>query len=911
MAARVVAWERVTRRGTRRLEAKERYLRSDLDDDIISGLVLDTNVFLHEMDLVESISDKIVVTQTAFEEVRHRDRGMTDRLVSLLKKPHVSLFANEHCAGCAVDPKDEESPNDRNDRAIRAAAKYLKSDLVSDDRENRVKFSGKAMSCKELCEHLNLDADLLSSKSGEARSGEADRDNIYRPHAVMSDLVARLSDNFVQGTFRASRTNPFRGVVLLSSSRDDAVFLDSPDAVNRAIDGDVVVVEISPEEDDKQILEEEEEAEEGPRLAAPADQEAKVAGKRSGRVAGVVSRKWRSSYAGSLVGDLFVPVDRRIPKIRIETRRASRFEGMRILVALDEWPASSRYPRGHYVATLGKTGEKEVETKVALHEHDVASEEFSTAVLACLPRVDENNNYVVPDEVVAERRDLRHLLVCSIDPPNCRDIDDALSVVENESTVVVGVHIADVTHFCLPGTALDDEAKRRGTSTYLVDRRLDMLPQLLTEHVCSLKGNVDRLAFSALIELDKATAEVVSCEFVKSVIHSRAALSYHEAQLMISSDDRDPLAQSIRTLALLARKLRAKRMEAGALTLASPQVRFELCNESDSPTDVGSYTLFEANSTVEEFMLLANVCVARRILQDRPAILRHHPPPPQKNFDSLNLKLEYLQKPLLDVSSSKTLAESLDRVGKDLDQLVRIAATRCMAPAKYFKSSDSTDWLHYGLAAQVYTHFTSPIRRYADVIAHRQLFAVVTSNQIRDDDLSNTCNHLNSKNANAQYAARDSIKLYTTLYFKDKPPTQETAHVVDILASSKEGDSTIKLVVLLPRYGLEANVKLDSTDDGAKSAAVVHAKKDEQILAVKLLSGKGEIIKVFDSITVQIAVQRDNLDDGLIQVTMVSPVVTTAKSEDVVVADNEEEDEAARTLRPKKKKRKKTSGAKK
>ena len=197
-----------------------------------------------------------------------------------------------------------------------------------------------------------------------------------------------------------------------------------------------------------------------------------------------------------------------------------------------------------------------------------------------------------------------------------------------DGTLECGVHIADVTHFVKPGSAIDLEAADRSTSTYLVDRRLDMLPGLLTTHLCSLRGNIDRFAFSVVWKLDPQTLEVKKVDFHKSVIHSRAALTYDQAQMMLDdSSATGDVPDAVRLLNRVATTLRSRRMEAGALTLASPEVRFKLDGESQDPTDVKMYELKQANALVEEFMLFANITVARRIVDVFPryALLRHAP----------------------------------------------------------------------------------------------------------------------------------------------------------------------------------------------------------------------------------------------------------------------------------------------
>jgi exosome complex exonuclease DIS3/RRP44 len=311
--------------------------------------------------------------------------------------------------------------------------------------------------------------------------------------------------------------------------------------------------------------------------------------------------------------------------------------------------------------------------------------------------------------------------------------------------------VLTLQHYVKAGTAIDLEAARRSTSTYLVNRRLDMLPSLLTTDLCSLKGNVDRYAFSVLFEVT-SSADIVDVQFKRSLIHSIGALTYQQAQTMIDQpeDPEDKQATAVKSLAKLARQFRQRRIEAGALTLASPEVKFVLDSESLNPTDVQAYAMLEANSVVEEMMLLANskwviftlswwnvriegseeyarhrlkrapltllhfyfvVTVSKKILRHYPtlSVLRRHPAPNRSMFNDLISKARSRGWEIR-IDDSKQLADSLDEA-QDLsdpfvNKLLRILSTRCMSPAQYFCSGEfrPTEWHHYGLAAPVYTY---------------------------------------------------------------------------------------------------------------------------------------------------------------------------------------------------------------
>ena len=420
--------------------------------------------------------------------------------------------------------------------------------------------------------------------------------------------------------------------------------------------------------------------------------------------------------------------------------------------------------------------------------------------------------------------------MCSVDPPGCRDIDDALGCeLLPNGNMKVSVHIADVTHFMRAGTPLDLEASRRATSVYLVERRIDMLPKPLTEEICSLRADVERLTFSVQWEMTPE-AEVVNVDFFKALIKSRAALSYGEAQARMDDKNmQDDLTLSLRRLNALAKLLRRKRIEAGALTLASPEVKFEIDRETHDPLDVGMYQVKEANHMVEEFMLLANCAVAEKILSHYPscALLRRHAAPKADAFEPLLAAVRAVGLDP-DTSSSRALADSLiacaagprgaSEVDPYFDKMVRIMATRCMTQAVYLSSGEAAsraEFTHYGLAAPLYTHFTSPIRRYADVMVHRLLSA-----SLNLDPLPNAFHdragarelvaNLNHRHHAAQLAGRASVELHTHIFFKEKRVTVD-ARVIRVLRNG--------VVVFIPKYGIEGPVYFYDDDGAGPSTA--------------------------------------------------------------------------------------------
>lgn len=248
-----------------------------------------------------------------------------------------------------------------------------------------------------------------------------------------------------------------------------------------------------------------------------------------------------------------------MPQSIMKTKNPAALENKRLIVRFSTWKTTSPFPSGQFVKIVGEEGKIGTETNMILHEFNVDTRPFAQKVLDCLPK--EGKNWQISDEEAKRRWDLRHLDVCSVDPPGCKDIDDALHcIVLPNGNYQVGVHIADVTHFVRAGTEIDKEAARRCTTVYMVDRRTDMLPGLLTESLCSLVCHVDRCAFSVLFEIDSKTFETVKVDCGKSIIRSRESLSYYKAQdMMDDPEDKRPLTESLRGLLKIATVLRDRR----------------------------------------------------------------------------------------------------------------------------------------------------------------------------------------------------------------------------------------------------------------------------------------------------------------------------------------------------------------
>lgn len=883
-------------------------------------LLPDTNVVLHQIDFLEDAAiTNVILLQVVLQEVKHQNLGVYRRARDIIgnRDKKFYVFGNEHHRETYVEREGSESSNDRNDRSIRVATKWynqhLSQGLKASTVPKVVLLTNDRDNCKKARE-MGLDAytvysyakSLVSSPSVLDRLANMSSDDtdpslrsnkgqaIFPEHLALSVIQVGLkSGRYLQGTFQASRENHQEGYVNVPSM-EQWVLVQGWDGLNRAVHEDVVAVEMLPEDQwssplgivSKDIAKEEEreeEEEEGKEREEEKEQGSmkeatnKLALKPTGRVVGIIKRSWRP-YCGTLlpvhdanrIHHTFVPADKRIPRIRLETRQAGNLVSKRIIVSIDSWPRSSRLPRGHFVRELGMIGDKETENEVLLIEHDVPHQSFSAAVLSDLP----NLPWVITEDDFKQREDLRHLNVCSVDPPGCTDIDDALHCRELENgTLEVGVHIADVSYFVRPGTALDKEAANRGTTVYLTDKRIDMVPELLSSNLCSLRSGEERFAFSCIWEMT-TEAEIVSTRFTKSVIRSRVALTYAEAQMRIDDLNQcDVITQSLRCLNKLAKILKQRRIEKGALTLASPEVRFEVDSETHDPIDLQSKELRETNSLVEEFMLLANISVASHINGAFPhcAVLRRHPAPPLSNYDIL-IKAGASKGVSIAVESAKALATSLDEATLPeepyFNTMLRIVATRCMMQALYFCSGTlpEEEFHHYGLAMSIYTHFTSPIRRYSDLMVHRLLAVSINADTTYPDLLDKfktqkLCNHLNHRHKMAQYAARASLNLHTHLFFKDRTCVED-GFVLFVRRNA--------LQILLPKYGLENPLFFENSPDtpnvdDQKKLMIVPDDSEPSLVV------EGVKFCLFDKIVVRVSVEKSGLQQSKLTLRLVKP----------------------------------------
>lgn len=868
----------------------------------------------------------VIVPQTVLEEVRNRSYPVYQRLrtIILSEEKRFVVYHNEFNENTYVPRQKDETINDRNDRAIRKFCDWYKKHivecgsnlqvdviLVCNDKLNKEKAIQEGVNALSLTDYIEALpngqalSDLIPS-GADLDYGEEQtiQETSFPEYYPVSRILGGISNgSLYQGVLNISSYNFLEGTVNVGAFKKPLLVIGTKN-LNRAFNGDSVVVEMLPKDkwraptstiveegslnsNDADVEEVEDEvadniisdrerrllAEEANKVTSNKEEHKYV--QPTARVVGIIRRSWRY-YVGHLSPGvaggkeinhlskscLVTLMDKTLPRIRIRTRKFNELLNKRLVLVVDSWPSTSKYPLGHFVRSLGDIESPEAETEALLLEHDVEYRPFSKKVVDCLPK--EGTDWKVPDsldgdEKLKKRKDLRDKCVCSIDPPNCVDIDDALHAKKlPNGNFEVGVHIADVTHFVQANTPLDNEAASRSTSVYLVDKRIDMLPILLSSNLCSLRPEVDRFAFSVIWEVDE-NANIVNVDFMKSVIRSRKAYSYEQAQLDI--DDKlkhDELTESIRILNSLAKKLKEKRLVAGALNLASPEVKVYMDNETSDPGEVEIKKTLETNSLVEEFMLFANISVARKIYDCFPqtAMLRRHAAPPATNFEVLNDMLRVRKNGMsISLDSSRALADSLDRcIEKDdpyFNTLLRIMTTRCMMAAEYFTSGmyGYPDFRHYGLAVDIYTHFTSPIRRYCDVIAHRQLAGAIGYENLdlvhRDKNkMELIVRNMNKRHRNGQFAGRASIEYYVGQVMRENQTSQE-GYVIKCFNNG--------IVVLVPKFGVEGLIKLEMLGD-IKSAEYNEEKYE---LAFTDFGGKRKCIGVFDKVVVEVKSVKD------------------------------------------------------
>ena len=483
------------------------------------------------------------------------------------------------------------------------------------------------------------------------------------------------------------------------------------------------------------------------------------------------------NFAFALLDEKKIHSDVFIPSSNIKDAQ----DGDKVLVKILEWKKQDLSPIGEIKKVLGKPGDHETEIDSILTQNNV-NITFPTEVLEYTKNISES----ISKEEIKKRRDFRNNLTFTIDPIDAKDFDDALSFKKiDKEKYEIGIHIADVSHYVIPGTLLDKEAYSRATSIYLVDRVIPMLPEKLSNKVCSLRPNEEKLTFSVSLIINQ-DGSIEEYWFGRTVIKSNYRFSYQEAQEIIESKKNkiskensltgfeyiveDEVVEAILVMDKIAKETRKKREKKGSINFNKKEVYFEL-NEKKEPVGVFTKESKDANKLIEEFMLIANKKVAQLFSQIKKQkyIYRVHDLPDNEKLKSL----KHIVKSFgysIDLTSSKGISKSLNKLldqikGKQEQNLIESLALRSMSKAEYSTNNIG----HYGLAFVNYTHFTSPIRRYPDVLVHRLLQDILSKTfGKRDKNLQKKAVYCSEQESNAVKAERESIKFMQIKFMQNK-----------------------------------------------------------------------------------------------------------------------------------------------
>lgn len=585
--------------------------------------------------------------------------------------------------------------------------------------------------------------------------------------------------DLVAGRLQTTRAGD--GFVIPDEAGAEDVFVPGRQLAT-AVDGDHVLVRI----------------ERRPPGRNPAGRVVRVIERAWTRVAGVYHSKRGYGFVvpqePALAGDLLIPAD----------RAGSAVDGDIVVAGIDSWGEKEPSPVGHIEQVLGRPDDPGVDVLAILIGHQLPFE-FADALEAEATKVARRG--IRPEDLV-DREDLRDRLVVTIDPEDARDHDDAVSVrALEDGNYEVGVHIADVSWYVKPGSGIDREAWERATSVYLVDRVVPMLPESLSGGLCSLVPDEDRLTVSALFVMTEA-GEVVDVRFARTVIRSAARLSYEEAQRHIESTGSDSLGESLRLLAKMCRSMRGQRRERGAIDFSIPETKVELDAEGKAAA-IRPRPRLEAHRLIEDLMILTNETVARHgVKHDLPFLYRIHEPPSEDRLEALRRVAGVFGAPLpKDGIRPTDISRLIQQMsGRPQEYLVSTVALRSMKQARYSPRNVG----HFGLGSEAYLHFTSPIRRYADLVVHRALVRELNkkSGQAKGSDaefLERTALHVSERERRAETAERDSVELKKIEYMR--------RHLGDEFSGTISGVTGFGLFILLDEVLVEGLIRISSLVD--------------------------------------------------------------------------------------------------
>jgi ribonuclease R len=550
-----------------------------------------------------------------------------------------------------------------------------------------------------------------------------------------------------------------KGFGFFSIGEDSEDLLIPPQFTNHALAGDIVRVES---------------------IGIYQDPTSRMPGREAGKVVEIVTRA-RETFVGTLVEEngltlmkpdykkMYVPLVI-LPSTSLGASDLKAHIGDKVLARLSEWAADKEYPLGTIEEVIGRAGVHETEMR-ALALGQGFSPSFPPGVVREAERLEKEGAQMLAEEVARRiaknpKADFRNVPTCTIDPIDAKDFDDALSVrALDDEKVEVGIHIADVSFFVKPGSPLDKEAVERATSVYLVDRTIPMLPEVLSNNLCSLVQEQDRLSVSAVFILDK-DAEIEGVWFGETVIHSARRYTYEDAQATLDSGSGE-LHTELATLLSLSKKIRARRAAKGAIEFDTPEVKVELDAEGN-PIKIRLKERKDTNLMIEDFMLLANEAVATHLSKltegkNFYSLYRVHDAPDRDRIQNLAHLLNIMGYHLRVAGNGAVTGAELNKLmaqvkGKPEEYLIKTATLRSMSKAVYTTKNIG----HFGLAFDFYTHFTSPIRRYPDLVIHRLLKSFAHGNKVTEQEMQGfnaLAVHASEREVSAAEAERDSIKM--------------------------------------------------------------------------------------------------------------------------------------------------------
>ena len=600
-----------------------------------------------------------------------------------------------------------------------------------------------------------------SVKSLMAAVGATTRDEKERVRGIVRDLAAEgVIEQVSEGKYRLSHSEreTVEGTVDMTSSGALYVIVEGMDKdiyvnasrTSHALHGDRVRVAITRKG----------------RTGNPEGEVVEIVERSKKNYVGVVEMSEGDAFAFVRVDSRKMATDIFVPARALHGAKG----GEKVLVKITGWPDTMRSPEGEIVDVFGEPGDNNAEMHAILAEFDLPYG-YPEEVEKEAEKIPET----ITDEEIAARRDMRGVATFTIDPADAKDFDDALSIRRLENgNYEVGVHIADVTHYVHPGDLIDTEGQNRATSVYLVDRTIPMLPERLSNGLCSLRPHEEKLCFSAVFELDEQ-AQVLGEWFGRTVIYSDRRFTYQEAQEVIETG-RGDFADEILKLNGLAQTLRKERFRNGSISFEREEAKFDL-DENGKPLRVYFKEMKESNQLIEEFMLLANRRVAEFVGRKRKGAQKPNSDK-MAQFRSFVLRFGYQMK----AEGNKAVAKEINRLmkkihGKKEENIISTLAIRSMAKATY-----TTDNIgHYGLAFDYYTHFTSPIRRYPDMMVHRLLAHYLAGGKSEDKEYyERLCEHCSAMEVRAADAERASIKYKMVEFMLDKLNEEFDGHISGI-----------------------------------------------------------------------------------------------------------------------------------